>query len=223
MTIQGSQSQPTTSPASFSVQYSDDNSAWTTAWEVTGQTGWAPGQIREFHAPIDLFFTDLADAPPSYIGQGLKALRVNSGETALEFFTFPTIPTSLNDLTDVTISGTPTDGQVLAYDADAAVFKPTSVPGVTPTAFTDLTDAPTSYAGEGGNAVRVKMTEDGLEFYTPGTGGGGGAAGAAPGRRGPSRSRSISRPLRSTRPSPTMRRALRPSFSRTPRPGRPTL
>ncbi|AXQ68299.1 tail protein [Caulobacter phage CcrBL10] len=173
VTLQGSQSQPNTSPSAFSVQYSDDGTVYTTAWEVTGQNGWAPGQTREFHAPIDLFFTDLADAPPSYIGQALKVLRVNAGETALELFTLPSIPTKLDDLTDVQVTGTPVDGQVLAWDDATGVFKPTSVPGITPTAFTDLTDAPTSYAGEGGNAVRVKMTEDGLEFYTPGTGGGG--------------------------------------------------
>lgn len=32
-------------------------------------------------------FTDLNDVPSSYSGESLKALRVNSGETALEFFT----------------------------------------------------------------------------------------------------------------------------------------
>lgn len=87
LTIRGSQAEPNASPASFSVQYSDDDSTWTTAWEVTGQTGWAAGQTREFHAPIDLHFTDLVDAPQSFIGQAAKALRVNAGETALEFYT----------------------------------------------------------------------------------------------------------------------------------------
>src|SRR3989304_7391337 len=32
-------------------------------------------------------FLELKDAPPSFVGQGGKAIRVNAGETALEFFT----------------------------------------------------------------------------------------------------------------------------------------
>src|SRR3990167_6580856 len=32
-------------------------------------------------------FTELLDVPSSYTGQALKSLRVNSAETALEFFT----------------------------------------------------------------------------------------------------------------------------------------
>lgn len=34
------------------------------------------------------------------------------------------------------------------------------------TAFKDLTDVPASYAGQSGKAVRVKPTEDGLEYFT---------------------------------------------------------
>lgn len=129
LTIMGSQSRTDTSPASFSVQWSDDDSVWTTAWEVTGQTGWAPSQIREFHAPLDLFFTDLADVPQSYIGQALKAVRVNAGSTALEFYTPPTPTTALADLTDVNIPA-PTDGQVLAYDdiTDKWIAKTLAIP-----------------------------------------------------------------------------------------------
>lgn len=115
LTLKGSQDYPNQSPASFSVQYSDDGTAWTTAWEVTGQTGWAAGQTREFHAPLDLFFTDLADVPQSYIGQALKLVRVNSTSTGLEFFTAD-YPTTLAALTDVNIP-TPADDQVLSYDA----------------------------------------------------------------------------------------------------------
>lgn len=129
LTIMGSQSRTDTSPASFSVQWSDDDSTWTTAWEVTGQTGWAPSQIREFHAPLDLFFTDLADVPQSYIGQALKALRVNAGSTALEFYTPSTPTTTLAALTDVNIPA-PTDNQVLAYDdvTDKWIAKTLAIP-----------------------------------------------------------------------------------------------
>ncbi|AXQ68671.1 tail protein [Caulobacter phage CcrPW] len=177
MTIQGSQSQPNTSPSAFSVQWSDNNADWTTAWEVTGQTGWAPGQTREFHAPIDLYFTDLADAPQSYIGQAAKLLRVKGDSTGLEFFSL-FVPTTLGQLSDVEDgTGTPLDGYVLTYkDGVWQAEPPAGGPGGGGGAstFLDLTDTPNVYAGEGGNAVRVKMTEDGLEFYAPGTGGGGG-------------------------------------------------
>jgi hypothetical protein len=36
------------------------------------------------------------------------------------------------------------------------------------TVFTDLTDVPAAYSGEGGNVVSVKLDESGLEFTTPG-------------------------------------------------------
>lgn len=35
-------------PKDFSIQWSDDGSTWTTAWSVTGQTGWTSGQTRVF-------------------------------------------------------------------------------------------------------------------------------------------------------------------------------
>jgi hypothetical protein len=42
------------------------------------------------------------------------------------------------------------------------------------TAFTGLSDVPSSYAGHGGKLVAVKATEDGLEFVDPPSGDGGG-------------------------------------------------
>jgi len=39
--------------------------------------------------------------------------------------------------------------------------------GATVTDFTDLLDAPNSYVGKGGQAVRVKSGANGLEFYHP--------------------------------------------------------
>ncbi|UTU10023.1 putative tail protein [Caulobacter phage RB23] len=179
VTIQGSQSQPSTSPASFSVQYSDDDAEWTTAWEVIGQTGWAPGQTRMFHGPMDLFFTDLADAPQSYVGQAGKSLRVNTGGTALEFFTLPFVPVSIGDLADVEMgTGTPANGSVLTWKDGVWQAEPNTGGGGGggASSFLGLNDTPDSYVGEGGNAIRVKMTEDGLEFYTAGTGGGGGGS-----------------------------------------------
>lgn len=48
-------------------------------------------------------FTDLSDTPSTYVGQGSKAVRVNSGETGLEFYTPLTtderVKVSANDTT----------------------------------------------------------------------------------------------------------------------------
>lgn len=176
MTIQGSQSQPNTSPSAFSVQWSDNDADWTTAWEVTGQTGWAPGQTREFHAPIDLYFTDLADAPQSYIGQAAKLLRVKGDSTGLEFFSL-FVPTTLGQLSDVEDgTGTPLDGYVLTYKDGVWQAEPPAGGGSGggSSTFIGLTDTPNAYTGQSLKAVRVKNDESGLEFYTPAGGGGSG-------------------------------------------------
>lgn len=47
-------------PGSFDIVYSDDGSTWTTAWSVTGQTGWTQAEIRTFTSP--------SYTPPSYTG-----------------------------------------------------------------------------------------------------------------------------------------------------------
>lgn len=55
-------------------------------------------------------FTDLLDVPSSYTGHSLKAVRVNAGETGLEFFTISGTGTvtSVSGTTDrITITGTP--------------------------------------------------------------------------------------------------------------------
>lgn len=46
--IYGSWNLPSASPRAFQVQWSDDDSAWTTALTVSGQTGWTANQMREF-------------------------------------------------------------------------------------------------------------------------------------------------------------------------------
>lgn len=49
-----------------------------------------------------------------------------------------------------------------------------SFPGIGASQLTDLTDFPSDYTGQGGKFLRVKVTEDGIEFVT---GSGGGVAG----------------------------------------------
>lgn len=47
--IYGSHNVPNASPKDFQLQWSDDNSTWTTAATVTGQTGWTANQLRSFN------------------------------------------------------------------------------------------------------------------------------------------------------------------------------
>lgn len=44
-------------------------------------------QLQSAIGSGSLSFTSLTDVPSSYSGQGLKVLRVNSGETGIEFAT----------------------------------------------------------------------------------------------------------------------------------------
>ena len=57
------------------------------------------------------------------------------------------------------------NGNIYAWYG-AAWHNKTSGGGGGASAFTDLTDAPSSYTGQGGKFVAVKVTEDGLEFVT---------------------------------------------------------
>lgn len=40
-----------TTPKDFTIQSSDDGSSWTDEWSVSGQTGWSPGERRNFARP----------------------------------------------------------------------------------------------------------------------------------------------------------------------------
>lgn len=73
---------------------------------------------------LDAGFTDLNDTPATLSANQL--VGVNSGGTALEY---KTPIRELDDLTDVTISGTPTNGDVLTYDSGTSVFRPQAPSG----------------------------------------------------------------------------------------------
>ena len=126
----------------------------------TGTTGWNASSGGGSST-----FTGLTDAPSSYTGQAGKALRVNAGATALEFFTAGSGGTSVfTGLTDVPGTYTGQAGKALRVNPGASAlefFTPFS--GV----FTNLADAPTSYTGQAGKALRVNSTANGLEFFTP--------------------------------------------------------
>lgn len=72
-------------------------------------------------------FTGLTDTPSNFTGQTLKGIRVNAGETALEF---TDLVTSLTNLTDVDTATTPpTDGQALTWDNANNIWIPSTISG----------------------------------------------------------------------------------------------
>lgn len=66
-------------------------------------------------------FLNLVDVPGSYSGEGLKGVRVNAAEDALEFFDL-----DLNSLSDVDLESAhaPSDGDVLVFDAASSRWIP---------------------------------------------------------------------------------------------------
>jgi hypothetical protein len=71
-----------------------------------------------------LNFLDLGDTPGTFVANNV--VQVNSSGTALQFS--PGVR-DLDDLTDVTISTTPSNGQVLTYDSATSVFRPQTPSG----------------------------------------------------------------------------------------------
>jgi len=69
-------------------------------------------------------FTGLSDVPNAYTSQALKALRVNAGETALEFYTPTGGAAAFTDLTDVPTSYSGEGGRLVmvSYGETALEF-----------------------------------------------------------------------------------------------------
>jgi hypothetical protein len=83
-----------------------------------------------------------------------------------------TAPTATDDSGDGYAVGsrwldTTADKEYVCADATAGAAVWVETTGGGGGAFTDLTDAPADYSGDAGKLVRVKATEDGLEFITP--------------------------------------------------------
>jgi hypothetical protein len=72
-----------------------------------------------------------------------------------------TVAGALNDLSDVNTTGF-ADGNVLLYSAGASAWVPGDAPLVG--AFTDLTDTPANYTGQGGRFAVVNSGETAIEF-----------------------------------------------------------
>lgn len=81
---------------------------------------------------------------------------------------YPPLPSDCVPVADVTKTG-PSSLTIDSVITTAPT--PRAGGGGGATDFTDLDDAPSSYAGHGGKVVAVTVGEDGLEFVTPGGGG----------------------------------------------------
>ncbi len=103
------------------------------------------------------FLTSI-DTPSSYAGQGSKSVRVNVGETALEFVD----PTeSYLGLSDTPSSYAGEANKTVRVNVGESALE------FVDSVFTSLTDTPASYSGEGGKSVRVNVGESALEFVDP--------------------------------------------------------
>lgn len=126
----------------------------------TGTSKWKP---VAYTAPTTTFL-GLTDVPDSYAGHAAKFIRVNAGETGVEFVSTGVFSDSLTDLVDFPSAYTGAALKALRVNAAGTAvefYTPTLV-----TAFANLTDVPASYVGQAGKIVRVKATEDGLEYLS---------------------------------------------------------
>lgn len=96
-------------------------------------------------------FVDLGDAPSSFTGQAGKFLTANITEDALEFVDAAVFPDFVGNEGKYLVVNATEDGVEWA-DLDVVA------------SFLDLTDTPSSYAGQNGKIVVVKGDATGLEF-----------------------------------------------------------
>lgn len=107
-------------------------------------------------------FTASTDTPANYTSDALKFVRVNAGETALEFVTLPVDSfLTLSDVTPSTYTGQAS--KVVSVNVGETALEFT-----TPAAgnFLALTDSPSAYTGDALKVVRVNAGETALEFST---------------------------------------------------------
>jgi len=124
----------------------------TTGQVLVWQSGgfWAPAT----NSAVTSFLT-LTDSPSSYAGESLKFVRVNAGETALEF---SDVAASIEDLSDVQFAtGDPQNDQVLKYNSISGKWEPSINSGIS-TLATVLSNGNTS------GGTDIEMGTDQLYF-----------------------------------------------------------
>lgn len=104
-------------------------------------------------------FVALSDVPSSYAGQALKGLRVNAGETGLEFATITTTFVGLTDGPGA-FSGNALKG--VRVNAGATALEYVTLVST----FVGLTDGPGSFTSNGLKGVRVNAGATALEYFT---------------------------------------------------------
>jgi hypothetical protein len=157
------------------VPVRDDIAALASAVQLTNQQ--LEGYLREMlkticddlttccgSTPV-LDFTELGDVPHSYVGEAGKVVRVNAGETGLEFFTLTLVTTFLG-LSDT--PGTYAGSGLLFVRVNAGenALEFFDLTATLVTAFTQLSDVPGNYTGDALKVVRVNAGETALEFFT---------------------------------------------------------
>lgn len=117
-------------------------------------------------------FGALLDGPGGLHGHSGESIRVNTGETHLEYYT-PSLVTSFLELTDTPSDYTDWAGSGVRVNdtEDGLEFYATAAHA--PVSFLGLTDTPLTYSGMESSGVRVNQYGNGLEFYPTSEGGGG--------------------------------------------------
>lgn len=98
-------------------------------------------------------FTDLTDVPNSYIGDGLKLVRVANSEDGLEFFDFD-INNYVPDQSGHEQQFLKTDGTNVSWGASTVYSY----------SFRDLTDTPNTFVGHSLGLVRCNGAESALQY-----------------------------------------------------------
>jgi len=128
-------------------------------WQLyhSNGTAWA-----NFTTRFSGTFIGLSDTPATYSGQTLKTLRVNAGETAIEF-----AAPAAGDFLGLTDTPATYSGQTLKIVRVNA--GETDLEFATPAAgdYVGLTDTPSSFSGEALKIPRVNSGETAIEFVVP--------------------------------------------------------
>lgn len=110
---------------------------------------------------ISIPFTAISDGAGAFTGQANKFVRVNAGETGLEYALGASVA-DFTDLGDVPASYTGQTGKFLRVNAGETALE--FAAGAAVADFTDLGDVPASYAGAGNYIVKVNSGATALEF-----------------------------------------------------------
>ena len=126
----------------------------------------------QFRSGVHFRFTDAMTGAHQVVvpslninGALMQRLFIVTNETTGGFKL--TVGTDVSSPPGLTVDVLATDGSVLLYSDGNDIVQVGSTSGGGgggATNFTDLADVPTSYSGQGGKVVTVKMTEDGLEL-----------------------------------------------------------